>query len=64
VELYIHDISGKRIKTLFIGQRSSGSHIVSWDGKNNVGKHVSAGLYFYTLDTPSDRQTKKLILIK
>jgi hypothetical protein len=64
VDLYIHDLSGKRIKTLFIGQRSTGSHIVNWDGKNNVGKPVSAGLYFYTLDTPSNRQTKKLILIK
>ena len=64
VDLYIHDLSGKRIKTLFIGQRSTGSHIVNWDGKNNVGKPVSAGLYFYTLDTPSNRQTKKLMLIK
>ena len=64
VDLYIHDLSGKRVKTLFIGQRPSGSHIVNWDGKNNVGKPVSAGLYFYTLDTPSDRQTKKLMLIK
>jgi hypothetical protein len=64
VDLYIHDLSGKRIKTLFLGQRSTGSHIVNWDGKNNVGKPVSAGLYFYTLDTPSNRQTKKLMLIK
>ena len=64
MDIYIHDLSGKRIKTLFIGQRSTGSHVVEVNGKNNMGKPVSAGLYFYTLDTPSNRQTKKLMLIK
>ena len=64
MDLYIHDLSGKIIRNLFKGRATMGSHIVNWDGKNNVGKPVSAGLYFYTLDTPLGRQTKKLILIK
>ena len=64
LDLYIHDLTGKRIKTLFIGHQSVGSYINNWNGDNNKGQKVSAGLYFYTIATSSNKQTKKLILIK
>jgi hypothetical protein len=41
-----------------------GKYEISWDGHNNQGESVSAGIYYYTLESTSFRQTKKMILIR
>ena len=64
VDIYIHDLSGKRIRTLFKGRVPIGSNVVNWDGKNNGTSLVSAGIYFYTLVLPDYKRTKKLIFVK
>ena len=36
----------------------------NWDGRNEKGKKVSAGCYFYTLEAADFKDTKKLVLIR
>ena len=36
----------------------------SLDGKNDIGEHVAAGMYFYKLIAGDFSQTKKMILLK
>jgi flagellar hook assembly protein FlgD len=43
---------------------ASGIHSVVWNGKNNVGEHLAAGMYFYKLIVGDFSQTKKMILLK
>ncbi len=61
-QLTIYDIRGRLIKTLVDGVPVSNT--VVWDGKNNEGETVSAGVYLYKLDTPSFSKTKKMVFLK
>lgn len=42
----------------------AGRHLVSWDGQDNTGKPVGAGVYLYRLETSKAAQIKKMILLR
>ena len=60
-ELIIYNTTGQQIRTYSLTALSNN---ISWDGKNEMGKQVKSGLYFYQLKTKSDQLTKKMILLK
>jgi len=64
VSLNIYNIKGQEVKQLVRDQLSAGQHSVVWDGKDDNGKSVSSGLYFYKLKTDNHEETKKMILMK
>jgi flagellar basal-body rod modification protein FlgD len=45
----ITDASGKTVKTMPMGTKTSGSHLISWDGTDNNGDAVTDGTYTYTV---------------
>ena len=48
--------------TLFDDELYPGYHVFKWNGKNNLGKRVSSGIYFCSLMWKNDiTETKKLI---
>jgi len=64
VSISIFDISGRKIKTLENRRLSTGRHSVQWDGTNQFGKHVSAGVYLCRLETNRFSKTRKIVLLK
>ena len=64
VELSIYDIKGSKIRTLVNSTKSSGKYSVIWNAKNDFGKLLPAGLYFYQLKTSKNVFTKKMLLVK
>lgn len=64
VELSIYNIKGQKVKTLAESDFEKGIHQVIWDGKDNAGKSVSTGIYFYKMETDSFSAVKKAILLK
>jgi photosystem II stability/assembly factor-like uncharacterized protein len=64
VTLKIYDILGKEIKTLLNGVQAPGLQSVIWDGRNNEGRIVSSGIYFYTLRMDDFAETKKMIFLQ
>jgi hypothetical protein len=62
--LKIYNILGKEVRELVNTRQSSGNYVIIWDGKNNSGKEVTSGIYFYQLRAGDYKQTKKLVLIK
>ena len=64
VEGVIFDIRGKKITTLFSENQSAGKKVVTWDGKNQDGLLVSAGVYYFRLSSGSITETIKLSMIK
>jgi len=43
---------------------SAGTYSIEWDGKTDNGLIVSSGIYFYRMQSESEIQTKKMVLIK
>jgi hypothetical protein len=69
VSVSIYDRTGVLVRTLALGFQSAGFYnsrerAAYWDGRNDAGEHVSSGLYFYQLTTPSFEQTRRLVIVK
>ena len=59
ITLKIYDILGKEIATLVNEEKKAGSHEVEFDASS-----LSSGIYFYTLNAGTFKETKKMILIR
>ncbi len=59
VSLKVFDILGNNIAELINEKQSPGSYVVNFDGSN-----MPSGIYFYTLNAGSFKETKRMLLIK
>lgn len=50
VRLAVYRVDGTRVRTLLDGVRSPGAHEIAWDGRDEGGRRVPAGVYFARLD--------------
>jgi len=64
VNITIYDMMGRRVISLVNDHQTVGYKSIQWNGKNNLGEPVSAGMYIYTIQAGDFRQTKKMVLLK
>ena len=64
IDLSLFNIKGQKIKTIANRSFSKGTHELSWNGKNDRGKSVTSGIYFYRLKTEGTTRIKKLLMLK
>ncbi|MCK5051210.1 MAG: T9SS type A sorting domain-containing protein [Candidatus Cloacimonetes bacterium] len=64
VTLIIYNIRGEKVCTLVSGNLEAGYHNIPWNGKDDSGKTISSGIYFYMMKAGKLAQTKKMILMK
>lgn len=64
VEISIYNIKGQKVKTLCNLKMESGKHTLLWNGKDDKGNSVAAGIYFYQLNTNKLKITHKMLLLK
>jgi hypothetical protein len=64
VTLQIYDVRGRKVRTLVSENLPSGYKSVLWDGKNDDGKDVASGVYFYQLKVGDFSEPKKMLLLK
>lgn len=64
VSLKVYNINGQLIKTLASEFKPAGYHSVAWDGKDNAGKKVVAGVYLYRMDAGGYSETRKLTVLR
>ena len=64
VSIQIFDVVGRKVKTLLNSNAQPGRYSITWNGTNDYGEPVSAGMYFYQMRTSSFQSVKKLILMK
>ncbi len=65
VDIAIYDAGGRQVRSLVssAGQRA-GNHVVHWDGRDDLGREVAPGTYFYRLDAGGELLTRKMILAR
>ena len=64
VELCVYNIKGQKVKALINEKLNAGAHQVIWHGKDENGKSVSSGIYFYKMDSGRYTSVMKMILLK
>jgi hypothetical protein len=64
VLLVVYDILGRHVKTLINTSQTAGYKSIKWNGTNDQGQYVSAGMYFYYLQAGKFSKVRKMILLK
>ena len=59
MSLTVYDVLGRRVRQLWQGPLGAGSHRFSWDGRDEVGKAVAAGVYLYRVEVDGQLEAKK-----
>ncbi|HDY88184.1 MAG TPA: T9SS type A sorting domain-containing protein [bacterium] len=63
IDLSIYNMLGQKVRTLISNHVSAGSHAVTWDGLDDQGKSVSAGIYIYILTCRGNFESKKMLML-
>jgi hypothetical protein len=64
ITLTIFNMLGQEVKELTSGFKPVGKYTVQWNGKDNLGRSVSTGVYLYSLNNGTQVLTKKMVLMK
>jgi hypothetical protein len=64
VRLELYDVLGQKVRTLVKALLPAGAHQAVWDGRDQVGRTVAGGMYFYRLEAGNFSQVRKLMLLK
>lgn len=62
--LSIYDASGRLVRNLLDQHLEAGPHEVIWDGRDNSGRAVEAGVYFYRLEAGAFQQSRRLLVVR
>lgn len=64
VSLKIYNINGELIRTVINENLPAGHFEKVWDGKNDFGREVSSGIYFYRLTAGKFDRSARMMLMK
>ena len=64
VRLIVRDVRGREVAILTDGVMAAGSHRASWDGRDQNGRPVAAGVYLATFETGGSSESRKIVLAK
>jgi glucose/arabinose dehydrogenase len=64
VHLAVHDITGRRVRTLVNRSLAAGGHRVDFDGRDEEGRQLASGVYLWVLRGGGVRQVRKALLLR
>jgi hypothetical protein len=64
VSIKVHDATGRLVRRLFQDEMEAGIHEIPWDGRDQNGRSVSNGVYFFHLESPSFEASTKGVLLR
>ncbi len=64
VQLVVYNVAGQRIRSLVNETKPAGTYTEIWDGKNDGGRSVATGIYFYRFMAGGYSEVKKMILLR
>lgn len=64
VQITVHDLRGRLIRSLVQGAGGEGEHVVMWDGRDGQGRQAPAGVYFVNMKTDQGDLTRRVVLTR
>lgn len=64
VRLEILNLLGQPVRVLVDGERAAGQHLARWDGTDDAGRAVGAGVYFHRLTAAGHSAVGKMTLAR
>ncbi len=64
VVLEIYNLMGQKVRTLISQRLNSGSHVVTWNGRDDQGRLLGSGTYIYRLKAGAYTATKKMVFLQ
>ncbi|MDZ7260607.1 MAG: T9SS type A sorting domain-containing protein [candidate division KSB1 bacterium] len=64
VVLKVFNLLGQEVRTLVDEVKDGGYHEVHWDGRDNFGWSLPAGIYVYRIEAGRFKQARKMALVK
>ena len=64
VELVVYSVTGTLVRRIVSERLGPGWYSAAWDGKDELGRHVSSGVYFYRLTAQDFTDQRKMVLLK
>ena len=60
----VYDLSGRVVRALQRGKLAAGSHRFDWNGRDEQGRKVPAGVYFVRLEATGRHLDSKLVKLQ
>jgi flagellar hook assembly protein FlgD len=64
VTLIVYDVLGRKVATLVNDHLEPGAHHIEWDARDDGGRQLASGVYFYRIRTTSSQASRKMVLLK
>jgi len=64
VRLVVYNMLGQKVRTIVNQEMAAGTFTASWDGRNDAGRQLASGAYFYRLETKDFAKTMTMLLLK
>jgi len=64
VSLRIYDTSGRLVRSLLDADCDAGRREEIWDGRDDMGRELSSGVYFCRIEAGTIMETRKMVLLR
>ena len=64
VRLVIYNLLGQEVRVLVDGDMEAGSFTATWDGKDEMGRQVSSGIYLYRIQAGGFLASRRMMFLK
>lgn len=64
ISLKVYDLSGRMVRSLVEETKEAGIHTALWDRRDDQGRDVASGVYFYKLTTNDLAAARKLVVLR
>jgi hypothetical protein len=64
VSLKVYDVEGRPVRTLVDGERAPDRYEAWWDSRDDAGRDVAPGVYFYKLEATGYSRTMKMVMLR
>jgi len=64
VSITVYDVTGRQVRTFKRTGLMSGVYSVTWDGRDELGRAVSSGVYIYRMTTGKHSRARSMVLLR